>query len=259
MFIWGCAACVPALFIELSLGAELAHDSLFRSTIDSFLVIAPNEELFKLLAVWIAIYRSPDFREPIDGIVYSATAGIAFASVENIVYLGHMGLGILVSRTVYATPAHVMFASMWGYSLGLARFRRDEELWTVFKGFLAATGLHGMYDFVVALHPKTAMFSLIPLMVFMAWLLNKRISDFRKNYPFPPLGEGAVIACQTCGAYTLESAKTCSRCGARIPFLESDTPRFCGWCRAYVQKCDETCPRCGNVLLKSHWCSPEGS
>jgi RsiW-degrading membrane proteinase PrsW (M82 family) len=114
VFIWGCASCIPALVVELLTGVELAQENLFRSAIASFLVIAPNEEFFKLLAVWMAIYRSPDFREPIDGIVYSSTAALAFASVENIVYMGHMGPGILVSRTVYATPAHVMFASMWG-------------------------------------------------------------------------------------------------------------------------------------------------
>ena len=256
VFIWGCASCIPALVVELLTGVELAQENLFRSAIASFLVIAPNEEFFKLLAVWMAIYRSPDFREPIDGIVYSSTAALAFASVENIVYMGHMGPGILVSRTVYATPAHVMFASMWGYSMGLARFRRNDELLIILKGFLTATGLHGSYDFLVALHPKTAMFSLIPLMIFMGWLMNRRIREFLRTYPFPPIGEGAVIACPNCGAYTMEGLEFCSRCGSPVPPLETDTPRFCGRCRAFLDPCDDTCPRCGSQVIRSMWCAP---
>ena len=53
----------------------------------SFLVIAPIEEFAKLLAVWIAVYRTQDFREPIDGIIYSATAALGFACIENVIYL----------------------------------------------------------------------------------------------------------------------------------------------------------------------------
>jgi len=256
VFIWGCASCVPALTIELLTGAELTQDDLWRSAASSFLIIAPNEEFFKLVAVWIAIYRSPEFREPIDGIVYSSTAALAFASVENIVYLGHMGPGIIVSRTVYATPAHVMFASMWGYSMGLARFRREDELLVIAQGFLIAVGLHGLYDFLVALHPRTAMFSLIPLMILMAWLMNRRIREFLRTYPFPPIGEGAVIACPNCGAYTLEAMESCSRCGSAIPLLEIDAPRFCGRCRALLNPCRDVCPRCGSQVFLSRLCPP---
>jgi protease PrsW len=251
VFLAGCACTIPVGIIEHATGAGLVQDTLLRSGTMSFLLIAPLEELSKLAAVWLAVYRRPDFREPLDGIIYSGTAAMGFASVENIVYLVYLGPGIIVSRALFATPAHVMFSSMWGYSLGLARFRREGEISTITKGLVISALLHGTYNFLVALHPKTAMFSLLPLMIFMGWLMNRRIQDFRRNFPFPSLGKGAVIYCPNCGAYTPEKAETCNRCGFQIPLVETDAPRFCGRCRARLAPGRGICPSCGERIVFS--------
>jgi ribosomal protein L32 len=259
VFSLGCAATLPAAIIEHVTGAALAQETLLASAEVSFLLIGPVEESFKLVAVWIGVYRSDDFREPIDGIVYATSAALGFASVENIIYMGYMGPEILLSRTVFATPAHVMFSSMWGYSLGLARFRRQGELAIVSKGLLVAAVLHGVYNFIVAIHPKAAVVSLIPLMVFMALLMSRRIREFRRTFPFAPIGEGPVICCPNCGVYTLERSRVCSRCGFEIPALETDTPRFCGRCRARLDPCRNACSRCGEPIDLSHLCDPVSS
>jgi len=221
------------------------QETLLQSAKASFFLIAPVEEFFKLLAVWLAIYRSRDFQEPTDGLVYSITAGLGFASVENVIYMAFFGPRVLFLRALFATPAHVMFSAMWGYSMGVARFRRERELLTILKGLLVATFFHGAYNFLVAVSPTTGVVSLIPLMVLMAWLMHRRIQHFRANYPFPPIGTGPLICCPTCGAYTLESDEHCSRCGAIIPQIEMDAPRFCGICRARVDPSQSTCSRCG--------------
>jgi RsiW-degrading membrane proteinase PrsW (M82 family) len=182
VFGWGCACTIPTFIVENFTGAGLSQESLVRSAEVSFLLIGPIEEFFKLAAVWISIYRRPDFQEPNDGIVYAATAALGFASVENTIYMGLLGPAIVVPRALFATPAHVMFASMWGYSMGLARFRREGELLTIARGFLIAASLHGFYNFLVAVYPGTAMLSLIPLMAFMGWLMNHR--NFARNIRF---------------------------------------------------------------------------
>ena len=128
VFLWGCACTIPTFIVENVTGAGLRQETLVRSAEASFLLIGPIEEFFKLVAVWISIYRRSDFQEPNDGIVYAATAALGFASVENTIYMGLLGPAIVVPRALFATPAHVMFASMWGYSMGLARFRREGEL-----------------------------------------------------------------------------------------------------------------------------------
>jgi RsiW-degrading membrane proteinase PrsW (M82 family) len=226
----------------------LRSESLGRAAISSFVFIGPTEELLKLVAVWVGIYRSRDFREPLDGMVYAATAALGFVSVENVIYLGELGAQSIVSRTFYATPAHVLFSSMWGYSMGLARFKRSGELLIIMKGFLAAAFLHGTYNFVVAVNPKAAMISLLPLMLFMAWLTHRKIRDFRRNPPFQPLGQGAFVSCPNCGALQLDSSEACSRCGADIPFMAADVPRFCGQCRSRVDALRADCSWCGQPI-----------
>ncbi len=256
VFLCGCACTIPTFVVENLTGAGLRQPTLLRSAEVSFLLIGPIEEFFKLAAVWISIYRSSDFREPIDGLVYSATAALGFASVENTIYMGMLGPAIVVPRAVFATPAHVMFAAMWGYSMGLARFQREGELLTITKGFLVAACLHGFYNFLVAAYPGTAMLYLIPLMAFMGWLMNYRIQEFRKNHSFTRLGEGPLISCPNCGAYTPEVSEKCGRCGFPVPLLETDAPRFCGRCRARLDPCRETCHRCGEPARLARLCPP---
>ncbi len=256
VFLWGCAVTVPAGLLEHLTHARVEQQSLEQSIAVSFLLIAPLEEAFKLLAVWLGIYRRRDFREPIDGLVYSTTAALGFASVENAVYVGIFGPGVFLLRAVFATPAHVMFSAMWGYSMGLARFRRNRELVTILKGLMISVLLHGAYNCLVAVSPTTGVMSLIPLMVLMGWLMNRRIRDFRRNYPFPSLGQGALIWCPTCGAYALEGTQFCPRCGARVPPLEIDIPRFCSKCRALLDPCRGTCYRCGQEVTPWGACPP---
>jgi len=258
VFMWGCASTIPTGVIEHLTGAELAQETLYRSAAVSFFLIGPFEEFFKLAAVWVAIYRSQDFREPIDGIVYAATAAIAFASVENFVYVLLMGPEILLSRALFATPAHLMFSSMWGYSMGLARFQRDGELLTVGKGLSIAAVLHGVYNFLVAFHPKTAMISLLPLMAFMAWLVNRMIQEHKRTHPFAPIAVGSLIACPNCGAFTPEDGDACDRFGATVPLLGTDAPRYCGCCRAVLYPCKDVCPGCGKSVSLKRFCPPSG-
>jgi RsiW-degrading membrane proteinase PrsW (M82 family) len=248
VFIWGCACTIPAFVIENTTGAVLGHKDLVHAAVSSFLLIAPTEELFKLVAVWVAIYRSQDFREPLDGMVYAATAALGFVSVENLIFMSQLGPESIVPRAVYATPAHVLFASMWGYSMGVARFQRRGEMLTILKGYLLAVGFHGTYDMIVAINPKAAMFSVLPLMIFMAWLAWRNLRSFRQHRLFPSLGKGALICCPTCGAYELETSTECSRCGTAIPMVDIDIQRFCGQCRAPLDLSSTVCHRCGQPV-----------
>ncbi|MBI4964324.1 MAG: PrsW family intramembrane metalloprotease [Desulfomonile tiedjei] len=256
VFCAGLLCTIPTGIVEHFTGAGLVQDTLLRSAEMSFFLIGPLEELSKLVAVWLIIYRSSDFREPLDGIIYAGTAAVGFASVENIIYLLHLGPGIIVSRVLFATPAHVMFSSMWGYSMGLARFRREGELKTILSGFILAAFLHGTYNFLVAFNPKAAVFLLVPLLVFMGWLMNSKIQQFRRDLRFPVLGQGALIYCPNCGAYAPEESDSCLRCGLDIPLLETDAPRFCGKCRARLDPCAEACASCGALVHRRPSCLP---
>jgi hypothetical protein len=246
---------VPALVVEKLTGAGIHQPTLAHSALASFLLIGPIEEFFKMFSVWVSVYRSEGFRQPEDGMLYAVSAALGFVSVENLVYLGLLGPEVLVSRTFFATPAHVLFALMWGYSIGIARFRNEGEMWTLAQGLVLAAGFHGAYDFLVAFHPRYAMYSLAPLLILMAGFCFFRLRAARSRNPFPPIGEGAVIVCSNCGAFTLEDEPLCARCGFEITPLPADIPRYCGICRAPIDPCKETCARCGKPARISRLCS----
>ncbi|MFH0823376.1 MAG: PrsW family intramembrane metalloprotease, partial [Pseudomonadota bacterium] len=195
VFALGCASTLPAAILEHVTEATVAQPSVLQSAAVSLLLIAPIEEFLKLCAVWVGIYRSDDFREPMDGILYSTTAALGFACIENLVYMGVMGPGIFVARVVLATPAHVMFSAMWGYSLGIARFRKRNEIATVARGLVLAIVLHGGYNSIVALRLTEVMISMLPLMILMGWMTIRRIKRFRVDFPFANLGKGALVCC----------------------------------------------------------------
>jgi hypothetical protein len=231
--------------IEYSTGAVLQQETLFRAALVSFFLISPIEEAAKLSAVWFGIYRREDFRRPVHGITYAVTAALGFATVENVVYLFQLSPSGLFSRLVYATPAHVLFSSMWGYSLGAARFKRGSEFTTILAGFLAASLLHGFYNFLVAFYPSGAMISLLPLMALMCILFYGRMKKARTDLPYTTISSGPVVSCPDCGAYMPIDYESCSRCNYLLHPLEEDAAHFCGKCRSRLEPFSMVCRYCG--------------
>lgn len=258
VFLLGCICTVPAAILERLTGATLVQETVGRSVAVSFLLVAPLEEFFKLVAVWVGAYRSYDFKEPLDGLIFAATAALGFASVENTLALLNLGPAIADVRIALTTPAHVLFSCMWGYSMGVARFQRSGELLTVFKGLVASVLLHGLYNSVVAVNPGAARISVIPVLIFMGWVIWRRILEFRDNHPVSHISDGAVITCPSCGGFAPAEAVSCTRCGCEIPAIEVDAPRFCGRCRAVLDPCRDHCSRCGEPMSLQALCpSPQ--
>ncbi len=248
VFVAGLFCTIPANLVEDLTGAQLKPDTVLGSIITSFCLIAPIEEFFKLAAVWISIYRRPEFRTPADGMIFAMTAGLGFASIENALYLVRYGQEIWYFRLLYATPAHVMFSAMWGYSMGVARFNSSGEIASVAKGFLQSVGFHGTYNFLVAHSFGYARFTLAVLLVLMAWFTWNQIKKLRNAYPYPPMDAGPVIVCPNCSAYTPECEPFCRRCGATVKEIDYDSQRYCGHCRAPLRFRGTHCGVCGATV-----------
>lgn len=263
VFLLGAVCTMPALFFLRLAGGGMGHDSLLRAAYSCFVVTGPIEELFKLIAVWVGVYRSSEFRDPMDGIVYAVTSALGFAGVENYAYIGEAlsrpdGLTLqgLMDRALFATPAHVLFAVLWGYALGVARFRREGEMRIIAIGLGLSAIFHGGYDFLAELLvPLQATVWLVPYLGFMGFLMYGGIRKFRKGYPLQPVGEGVVVLCAGCGAYVAECDDECPRCGTPVDISDEDTPRFCGRCRAKLRRREKKCPRCGEHLTMHRACA----
>jgi RsiW-degrading membrane proteinase PrsW (M82 family) len=156
--------------------------------IGCFLIIGPCEEISKFLAVRLFIYRNREFDEPLDGIIYASAAALGFASLENVFYVVDWthGLGIrwgmLGVRSFLALPGHVIFAATWGYALGRKKFNPQYQVW---PRLLAASGLHGLYDFLL-MYPPTRP-AIILFMTMMVPVLLREIKTLRNESPFKPV------------------------------------------------------------------------
>jgi len=118
----------------------------------AFLVVALAQELSKYLVVRYTIYLSPEFDEPMDGIVYMTAAGIGFATFQNYHYLQGMDGTVFISvgaaNAVVVTLAHACFAGVLGYALGRAKFSSPSPVrrgLTLLAGLLIATALNGQF------------------------------------------------------------------------------------------------------------------
>jgi RsiW-degrading membrane proteinase PrsW (M82 family) len=140
--------------------------------------VAPMREASKVAAMWPA-FRSKHFDEPIDGLVYAASAALGFAMIENAITLREHAFGwIWIFRTAIALPAHVFFACAWGYALG--RAKRVKRPGAIFPfAWLVATGAHGLYVHLVYGRGPGALVGTIPLLLAMTIPIIFAIRDLR--------------------------------------------------------------------------------
>lgn len=175
-FVFGMVAVVPAGAVELLIPVP----RVFMTTIGAPII----EETAKFLAVYLSIYRHAEFDEPMDGVVYAVAVALGFASLENALYLysvnlydnGSLPLVMLV-RSVFSVPAHALFAVMWGYPLGVAKFSEDgREKRLVQAGLLLGMLFHGIFNFLTLLGPLWPVGMLV-VVVFMWQMTHRRIQE----------------------------------------------------------------------------------
>jgi RsiW-degrading membrane proteinase PrsW (M82 family) len=141
-----------------------------------FAIVAPMREAAKVAACWPA-FRSDHFDEPYDGIVYASAAALGVAAVENAAMLRAHATGpIWVARALLALPAHVFFASLWGYALGRAKqgTKRPGPIFPL--AWIGATAAHGLYTHFVYGRGPGALVAVLPLLLAMgavAWFAGR--------------------------------------------------------------------------------------
>jgi len=151
------AAPVAAFIVHLAEPAFGRRAAITTLSMDhivwAFLIVAVAQETCKYAVVRYSIYLSPEFDEPMDGIVYMTAAGIGFATYLNYHHLqgldGRVFLGAGAANAVVVTLAHACFAGVLGYALGRAKFAGAPPMrrsMTLLVGLLAAVVLNGQFD-----------------------------------------------------------------------------------------------------------------
>ncbi|HVP93559.1 MAG TPA: PrsW family glutamic-type intramembrane protease [Methanoregulaceae archaeon] len=186
VFLLGMLMTVPAALAENAL-------RIVVSTFAISVIAAPLiEESLKYVVVRKTVYETPDFIKPIDGIVYATAASLGFATLENLGYVlisyqtsFPLAIETGLIRAFLSVPAHALFACMWGYALGHAKYRpAPERGFIILKGFLLAVVFHSAFN-ILLYYDYIGMAVLILVLVpIMWWVVNREInSALDEKYP----------------------------------------------------------------------------
>jgi RsiW-degrading membrane proteinase PrsW (M82 family) len=178
----GAFTVIPILFVESFLDSFTPlFYGLMAEAWKAFAVAAFTEESFKFLALYLLIWRSPQFNDKFDGIVYAVFISLGFAAVENVMYVMGNGPFTGIVRAVTAVPAHAIFGITMGFYFGMAKFYPKKQAQLKQKALVAPVILHGMYNFILL--TGIDWLSLI-FIVFLGYLYYsgwKRIKELRKQ------------------------------------------------------------------------------
>lgn len=152
----------------------LAGDSPFGLFAYAMLAIGPIEELSKLLPFALVVLRFRAFDEPLDGIIYASFIGLGYAFAENLYYLEFLPTLDAIARGFASPVIHIVFASIWAHWITTAWLAKASIIRPGVTGFAIAAGLHGGYDFLVLLHPVTAL-PIAALMIVVIWVWRLRL------------------------------------------------------------------------------------
>ena len=146
----GALTVIPIFFVESFLsGFSGLFSGLFNAAWNAFVVAAFSEELFKYIALYLLIWKSKEFNDKLDGIVYAVFISLGFAAVENVLYVMGNGFGTGISRAITAVPAHAIFGITMGFYFGLAKFYEKKRYHLKLKALFYPIILHGIYDFIL--------------------------------------------------------------------------------------------------------------
>ncbi len=183
-FFLGFLAAFIAIILELYLGKLLlAYFSGFLvQIIRAFIVIGLAEEFSKYLMVILGPYRSPYFNEVMDGIVYTVTVSLGFATLENIFYVIKGGFSVGIFRAILAVPAHAFFSAIMGFYIGKAKFENDpiKKSGYLILSILLASFFHGLYDYILFIKLFYG-FAIIPLLIFLFFILKGKVKWAQKD------------------------------------------------------------------------------
>ena len=177
----GALTVIPILFVEQFLDRFTdSFPGLTSAAWNAFMVAAFSEELFKYIALFLLIWKSPEFNEKFDGIVYAVFISLGFAAVENVMYVLQGGIETGMMRAFTAVPAHAIFGVTMGFYFGLAKFYEKERNTLKMKALGYPILLHGIYDFILmtGIQWLIGVFVLFVIFLYIFGLKRvKRLSD----------------------------------------------------------------------------------
>ena len=183
VFLYGSLSTLIVLFAS-------SFFSIRNSFLDILLKVGFLEEIAKYSAFHFAAYKSKDFNEPFDAVLYCVMAALGFATIENLLYvfgpnqdIQPSGTSIAIARMFTAVPMHACLGVIVGFFVGMQKFL--ERSYFIFLGLIFAATIHGIYDYFL-LTNYSFWNVIISVLIFsiVLFLSKKVISYFQQISPF---------------------------------------------------------------------------
>ena len=240
--------CIVEFFLEFFLKVFVPNPSpLLYSFWTAFIVAACTEECIKFLFLYGFVWRSPEFDERFDGIVYGVFVSLGFACAENLLYIftSFSSGGVFaafqtsIMRAIFSIPCHFFCGVILGYYLSLAKFETTNRFSpvaqnnTIIKGLFFAILFHGIYDFILFYQSSLSAnanqdaewtiennsLSIVLFLVFLIfnivfWRIGCRRISHLSNLlqPDSRFEPDAFITCSCCGKTYESDLLVCPRC-----------------------------------------------
>jgi protease PrsW len=181
-FVLGGVFAIVAAFIEPN---QPRSTGVFVTFLYFLFGVALIEELLKFVAVRIFSYRSKQFDEAMDGVIFGITAALGFATVENIFYVFQFGAAVALFRAFVSVPGHAFYGAIMGYALGEAKTRKMPHL--VIGGLALAITLHALFDTLAQVAGGLALI-VLPAFVWFVYLtiVKKEIAKAQSESLYGP-------------------------------------------------------------------------
>lgn len=193
LLLSGMLAAVLVIIVSLILDVFIPcfkldnNRSFLQLLFQTFIKIALLEEGMKLLMVYLFGYKSQEFDETYDIVIYSIFVSLGFAAFENLIYVLTEGSIMLsITRGILSVPTHAFSALFMGYYLSLAKIlqlqnKKDLEKNNFIKSLIVPTVLHGIYDFCLYLENGIVIIFFIVYVVFLYVVSVNKLKYVIKN------------------------------------------------------------------------------
>jgi len=256
LFLGGVAASFMTLFISMWLeylfpylvpNIEELSKNLIILFIQVFCGIAFVEEFSKWIMSYIIGYKSFEFDEVYDAIVYCVFVALGFATFENLLYVlfDETQLFTSILRGLTAVPGHVFDAIIMGVFLGFAKKSNIHKDLKKEKKYLRLSLIipiltHTIYDYLI----MTQVILLLPIWIF--FIIGMYIYSIKKVNKVSKRDEKLIgaIRCPNCGNYG--RSNFCGNCGAYIGEINPIGKNSCNNCGITFN--GSYCPKCGKKI-----------
>lgn len=182
MFVLGFTLVFPAYVLERTFQEGMNSFFWYSSDIN----IAIIEEFLKWFTLYYMMYKNIEFNEPYDGIVYSVSIAMGFATLENIGYLFYntKELSFVILRSLLPVSGHALFGVIMGYFMGQAKFSNmKNEKKLLLLSFTIPIFLHSTYNFILTQKFASWINLMIPFLIVLWWYGLKKINIANNDSP----------------------------------------------------------------------------